>query len=152
MLTYDDPRRQLLAHYPEHQRSAIANLFLFAVRRGAGDPEAVLAAVLAELRGRLGTWGREDQAVRAQLATLMQHRADALDFAGWTIDWESLPREERERQKGERGDRHRRQWTDNQPPTEKQVGYLRSLGYTGEVRSKTHASQLIGELKRARVA
>lgn len=149
MLTHDDPRRQLLSHYPEHQRSAMANLFLFAVRRGAGDPEAVLATALADLRGRLGTWGREEGTVRAQLATLMQHRAAALNFAGWALAWESLPREERERQKAQRGDQHRQRYLDTLEPTERQVRFCRSLGWSGAIESRAHASEIIDRLKGA---
>ena len=143
---------RILAHYPENQRSQGATACLFAVRRGAGNPAAVRAAVLAEVRGRLGARGREDAAMRTQRATLMQHRADALNFAGWALDWAALPREERERQQGERGDRHRREGMDTQPAPPTQRDSLRARGYTSEIRSKAHASQLIGGPRRGRVA
>ncbi|MCX7601462.1 MAG: hypothetical protein N2Z75_05910 [Meiothermus sp.] len=36
---------------------------------------------------------------------------------------------------------------ETQPPTEKQLAYLRALGHTGEVANRLEASRLIEQLK-----
>ncbi|MDP9374283.1 MAG: hypothetical protein M3Q65_17870 [Chloroflexota bacterium] len=149
---YDDPRRSFLAHVPEELRSQITNVLLARVRVGAHSPQTVIDDALRRLRERVGGWGREDPNVREMLGLLIRHRADALLFAAWCIEWEQLPAAEKERQKASRGEEYRHRWLDEQPPTPKQIGYCRSLGYTGEIRSKRHASELIDGLKRARAS
>ncbi len=149
---YDDERRRFLGHVPDPLRSPIANVVLGSVRAGAHAPEAAVDDAVRRLRGRLGGWGQEDPAVRQMLALLLQHRADALLFAEWCLEWERLPAAEKGRQKAVRGEEHRRQWLEDQPPSAKQVGYCRSLGYLGEIRSKRHASELIDRLKHARAS
>jgi hypothetical protein len=49
------------------------------------------------------------------------------------------------RRKSLRGARYREEWMATQPPTERQLAYLRRLGWTGPVVSKAEASQLIDE-------
>ncbi len=149
---YDDRRRLFLACVPEGLRSQITNVLLARVRAGAHSPEAVVDDALRRLRERIGGWGKEDPAVRQMLALLLRHRADALAFASWCVEWERLPADEKERQKAARGEAHRRQWLEEQPPTVKQCDYLRALGHAGEVKSKRHASELIDQLKRRRAS
>lgn len=152
MSMFDDPRRALLAHAPERLRSQIVNALLWEVRAGAHLPAGVIDGAIRGLRVRLGDWGREDPQARELLALLLQHRADALAFAAWCIEWERLPVAEKERQRAARGEEHRQQWLGEQPPTVKQIDYCRTLGYTGEIHSKRHASELIDGLKRARAS
>jgi len=51
------------------------------------------------------------------------------------------------RRKSLRSARYRAQWLATQPPTEKQLAYLRVLGHYGPVVSRAEASRLIDELK-----
>jgi hypothetical protein len=37
---------------------------------------------------------------------------------------------------------------EQQPASDKQIAYIRALGFTGDVLSKAHASELIERLKR----
>ena len=145
-------QRIFLDSFPPARRSYVANTFLHAVRAGARTPEQVLAAVEAELRAvhiRAQRWGGVDTIDRTKdiYAALNEHHDDALAFAAWAISWEALPPAERERQKQAKGEAHRRAWMEQQPATEKQVAYVRALGFTGEVTSKAHASQLIDQLR-----
>lgn len=141
--------RALLEHFPQPRRSAIANLFLNEVRRGAGEtPEQVRVAVMMELTDRLRRaanyqWADEYTRVAEFIRILHAHEPAARQYAQWALDWESLPPEERERQKGERSAQHLSAAMDRQPPTEKQVGYLRKMGYDGPIDSKAHAAALI---------
>ena len=149
---YDDPRRVFLDLVPEGHRSQALNILLARARDGVGTPHAIYDGALANVRGRLGGWGAEDPALRAILGLLLRHRAEALDLCAWCLDWERLSPAEKARAKAARGEEHRRAYHDAQPPTRKQLDYLRALGHRGEVRSKQHASELIDGLVKGRVA
>ncbi len=150
--------RDFLELLPQPQRSTVANVFLNQVRRNphliaatavpSVRPNAVLILVREELQGRCrraraGGWYDELAKVGKWLALLDRHQGQALAYAQWCLDYEALPREERERQKRQKAEQYRTASMDCQPPTEKQVSYLRRLGYTGRLDSKAHASSLI---------
>jgi hypothetical protein len=61
-----------------------------------------------------------------------------------TIGFTATP--ERQRLKRERAEGYRQQRRAEQPPTERQVSYSRSLGYHSEVMSRLHSSRLIDQL------
>ncbi len=143
-----DDGRALLERFPNARRSYVANTLLYAVRAGARTPAEVLAAVEHELREtakRSRRWGFTDTVERTEAvySILNEYHDEALAFAAWAIAWEALPPAERERQKKAKGAPHRQAYLDTQPATDKQVAYIRSLGYQGVVTSKGHASRLI---------
>lgn len=143
--------RAFLLHFPERERSAVANLFLLQVRRGASDPAEVVARATTEARGRLQRAVQYNDAlwyakVQEILDALQDYPEEAADLARWAIEWESLPHDERERRKAERGQQYKRQWMAHQPATEKQMAYLHRLGYRGPVASRQQASELIDRL------
>ncbi len=150
--------RTLLDHFPQHQRSTISNLFLAQIRSGYPPPghahagawtargvrDAVLLALGARLQrafrhGRGGDYARD----AAILRVLHDQGGAALAFAAWALARAALPREERERRKQGRAREHIAAWMDHQPPTDKQVAYLRRMGYAGPIDSTAHASALI---------
>ncbi len=148
-----DDGRALLERFPNARRSYVANTFLYAVRAGARTPAKVLADVeheLSETAKRSRRWGFTDTVERTETmySILNEYHDDALAFAAWAIAWEALPPGERERQKRAKGAPHRQAYMEQQPATDKQVAYIRSLGYQGVVTSKAHASTLIEQLKR----
>jgi hypothetical protein len=145
--------RALLDRFPNARRSYIANTFLYAVRAGARTPGKVLADVehaLSETAIRSRRWGFTETVERTEAvySILNEWHDEALAFAQWAIDWEALPPSERERQKRAKGEVHRQAYMEQQSATDKQVSYIRSLGYHGPVTSKAHASTLIEQLKR----
>ena len=145
--------RALLERFPNARRSYVANTFLYAVRAGARTPGKVLADVeheLSETAKRSRRWGFTDTVERTEMvySILDEYHDEALAFAAWAIRWEALPPAERERQKQAKGAPHRQAYMEQQPATEKQVAYIRALGYHGPVTSKAHASTLIEQLKR----
>jgi hypothetical protein len=145
--------RALLERFPNARRSYVANTFLYSVRSGARTPAKVLADVeheLSETAKRSRRWGFTDTVERTEevYAILNEFHDEALAFAAWAIRWEALPPAERERQKQAKGAPHRQAYMEQQPATDKQVSYIRSLGYHGAVTSKAHASTLIEQLKR----
>jgi hypothetical protein len=150
---YADPRRtDFLGLVPESLRSQASNVVLARYRAGAATPSAIYYAAIEHLRDRLGGWGNEDGNVRAILGLLVRHRAEALAYCAWAIDWEQLSPAEKDRLKAARGEEYRQAYQEAEPPTGKQRAYLRRLGYQGEPRSKRHASELIDQLLRGRAA
>jgi|GEM_PF-2252605 len=144
--------RALLERFPNARRSYVANTFLYAVRAGARTPGEVLADVehaLSETAIRSRRWNFTDTIERTEevYGVLNEHHDEALAFAAWAIAYEALPLGERERQKAEKGAVHRQAYLEQQPATDKQVAYVRSLGYHGVVTSKAHASELIDQLR-----
>jgi len=136
--------RDFLNHFEVRQRGHIANLFLDPVRRGQDEPHRIVSAVRHEAllkKLKYQRWGNVAGVQRMEHIVLMIdfHFSEALDYASWAVWWESLSAEERRRLKAER-------WMAEQPATEKQTNYLRSLGYAGEIESKLQASELIDRL------
>ena len=152
-----DTRRAFLERFPEHLRSQIANTFLCAIRAGVTTEadvvyrveRAYLCRLDAGERVRDGLARRRAQAV---LDALTAHPEQAVAFAAWCLEWESLPAEERKRRKRCRSEEHRRQWLAEQPPTGRQVAYARLLGHDGPIESKADASRIIDSLKAGKVA
>ena len=143
-----DSSRILLDSFAERERSLVANIFCHAARAGAQTPAAVLAAVRSDVEHRIRSAPyQRDQMVR--LRNLLD-TDDAQAFARWVLTWEALSFAEKDRIKQQRGAEHRQRWMATQPPTERQVKYLRVLGYQGEVESKAQASELIDRLLRSR--
>ena len=146
--------RRFLERFEPRQRSYIANLFLHQVRRGVTDPQRVYSGVRfdvsrqanrARLYGRILTVDRNG----AILNALDEYRDEAIDYAKWAIEWDNLPDDEKQSIKRERSEVFIRERMAEQPPTDKQIKYLRSLGWQGEIESKLFASQKIDELLKA---
>jgi hypothetical protein len=149
----DDPRRTtFLDLVPESLRSQTSNVVLARIRAGAATPTATYYDAIEKLRDRLGGWGAEDPNVRAILGLLVRHRAEAIGYCGWALDWEQLSPAQKDRLRASRGEEYRKAYQEGEPPTEKQRAYLRRLGYQGEPRSKRHASELIDQQLRGRAA
>jgi hypothetical protein len=143
----NDSDRAFLEHFPANQRSTVSNLFLRQVRDGRTSPDSVRAGVYAEMRERLEgpRWrGYDDSKDRLILDMLRTHYDDSVAYAGWCIAYEKLTPEEKQRWKNSRPGPD----LDNIAPSEKQVRYVRSLGYHGPIDSMKHASALIEIYKR----
>lgn len=149
----NDPRRDdLLERVVITRRSTLVNDGLAITRAGEDRPAEVVAALLERVERRIADAERYGDKLAAYewtnaLDALTRPRQQALAFGAWLIDWAAASAEERARVKAGRGEQHRRAYFEQQPPTPKQLEYLRGLGHTGEVRSKAHASELIDHLK-----
>jgi hypothetical protein len=133
----------------------ISNLFHHAVRDGATTPALVVHAVQAALARRLrhATPPRNatDETLHAVWQALQIAPQDAYAYAQSVLDWESLPRAERERQKQERGRHFQQEYMARLPVTPQQQAFLRTLGHTGEPpANRAEASILIDGLLSAR--
>jgi hypothetical protein len=144
MMTDDD--RAFLDRFPANRRSHVANIFLREVRAGNHSPQSICIAVFAALRrGILYATGHGWDTERDQfiLDTLLAHGAAARAYAGWCIEYEQLPPEEKKRRKQASTAEGIGLWQEQQQPTEKQINYLRHVGYTGPINNRRHASSLI---------
>lgn len=152
-----DPR-DLMDLFPQRERGTIAQRFYDAVRGGVRDADAVVAWVHAWLRTDIARcressssdwpgWAerRAEQAERDEIwaEKLLMHPAETRAFAQYVIEREQLPRAVREAEKQARSVEYARAYMAQQPPTDKQLAYLRKLGHRGEVGSKAEASELI---------
>lgn len=148
ILSHEEAKRLYLSYFPHSQRSGAINHLLEAVRAGCDEPNQVVGFALERARYK-SQWS--DYA-RLFLA-LAELDLDAI-FAGarWGLWWESLSIAEKAAYRRPQQERAIQAWMEGQPPTERQMAYLKSLGYTGpEPSSRAEASRLIESLKRVGV-
>jgi hypothetical protein len=150
-----DARDTFLAHFPQNKRGTLANWFLEPIReRRATTPRAVLMSVLDMLRRRLSKdWVSEQSSSDAThtIAVCSAHEAEALAFAAYYLSYAQLPDDERNAIKQSQREEYKAVWMAEHPPTEKQLDYLRGLGYTGDTpTSRQAASEAIDRLVSAR--
>jgi hypothetical protein len=147
--------RDWLAQWPVARRSLISNLFHYAVRDGARTPALVVHAVQSVLHRRLryvtSLHNTTDETLHAVWQSLQVAPQGAYAYAQSVLDWEALPRAERERQKQERGRHFQQQYMAQLPVTAQQHAFLRTLGHTGKPpANRAKASTLIEGLLSAR--
>src|SRR5205823_634194 len=103
-----------------------------------------MALRVGERRGDGWANPPEHERLAPVASALTTDGAGALAYAAWVLWWEAMPDVERERLKAERARVYQLQAMGTQAPTERQIGYLRSLGYRGPApASKAEASALI---------
>ena len=135
-------RLTYLSYFPHNQRATATNFLLEAVRAGCNAPHQVVGYALE-------TACRRYHLEAAQTLFLLSHLDPEALLAGarWALWWESLPPEEKRRFREGRAEEAIARWMAEQPPTEKQLRYLASLGYRGPTpANRLEASRLIDEL------
>lgn len=140
---YDGP---FLEIWPAARRSLIVNQFCYAVREGAKNADAVLAAVNADAEKRIEA-GYETQLDSQKVLLLSLGTVEARKFAEFILWRESLPYEEKQRLKDEAGHDYRMAWMEKKPATEKQLKYLEALACHVIPANMAEASQLIEKYK-----
>lgn len=148
----EDAQRAFLAHFPDNEKSWITNVFLAAVRSGANTVDAVYTSVEVSLRERLRHAAKRRDKIDHEktdhaVYNFEHYPEEACDFAEWALAWERLTPAEKAERKAENAKPHIRAYHEGQPPTDRQVAYCRSLGHTGPITSKAHASAIIETLK-----
>jgi hypothetical protein len=93
-------------------------------------------------------WCRDQPERREKILSVIRtlEQPEARECARWYTHYERLSPEAKARLKEQRAEEGRRAWMSTQPPTDKQLAYLRSLGYAGEVPDRLRASELIDRL------
>jgi hypothetical protein len=141
------PGKRFLDHFDQCRRSWVTNQFCFAVREGTQTSEMVLAAVNSTIHHRITSssyTGDDRRKVVELLDCIRDHPEDALVFAQLIISREAVPTDVRDREKVARSAYHRDAWMATQPPTDKQITYLKQPGDVGEVPSnRLEATRLL---------
>jgi uncharacterized protein (DUF2336 family) len=142
-----------LKQFAECDRSTVTGFFCASFREWAeGVPS--IEDLLRSVCGRVLRAYREDNS-RAGLLETVYHslsRPDAEHFAQFIIRREQLPADVRSRLKAKQAAQFREEYMAKQPPTEKQLAYLRRLGCSRAPADRLEAAQLIDELTRRRAA
>jgi len=154
-IPFSEERETFLALFPTPKRGTIANWFLYPVRaQGATTPHAVLTCVVAMLcdrRDRAHRYGYDLNGADVMLDIITGHEREALGYAAWALAWEALPEDERDAIKQSQRQEHKDAWMADNPPSDRQIAYLRSLGYAGTPPATMHeASEAIDRLLSAR--
>jgi len=140
----EELKRLYLSFFPFPQRSGAANHVLGAVRAGCNEPNQVVGYCLECARQKLPY----SEVARLYLL-VYQLDPDAI-YAGarWALWWESLSPAEKAAYRKPRQEAAQKAWMEQQPATEKQIAYLRFLGYSGPTpANRAEASRLIETLK-----
>lgn len=151
MLTNWNYEGKFLQDYPKAGQGTITNWFCYAVRDGAKTVPEVLSAVEYTVQRKMPV--DDDYSLsNDDLITLLEHllNLEAEDFAAFIIERESLPADERERLKSASGKAYQQSYMANEPPTPKQLSYLKYLKCPTVPTSKLQASQLIDEILKAK--
>lgn len=125
-----------LAQFDRNYYGTIGDRFCRAVRAGHEDVQSILDWVANNLIGNNNPVWRQ--------VKLTCENGDAWDFAQHMLDRESLPYEEKQKLKETKRKVNVNYAMEQQPATEKQLAYLKSLGYRGTTDlSKLDARDLI---------
>lgn len=129
------------------QKGFVVNLFLYPYRNeGITDAAAICRYVYSrglEQRARHPYW-------QVVLDAMKDNRDIALGMAEWSVWWESLPDEKRQKIKSANHETYMLGWMEAQPPTDKQLEYLTALGCKETPETRLEASNLIEVYKSRR--
>lgn len=131
-----------LDQFPQNRKSTVTNKFLFTVRAGVEEPNAVVLAT----RRRCNAQFDGDIIQKIDFDQI-----GARSFAAWAVEYEKQPYEERQAQKETKAEQYREDFMATKPPSERQLAYLQALGYQGKPpETMKAASDLIEQKKRFR--
>lgn len=142
-------RDAFAAHFDTTREIPLVNkVFLDAIRGGAATVDAVYTRVEITLREGLRVAAKSRDTERHtkldNIIYFFEHfPEEACDYAGYYLWWETLTKAEKDAIRAEVKPQYIEEAMRHQPASEKQVSYLRSLGYNGQVLSKKHASDII---------
>lgn len=148
MLSHDTTRTAFAAHLTRDYEPLFNALVLRVIRQGPTTEDQAYTDVEVTLRERLRGAARfrnkEEHSKLDHIIYLFEHFPDeAYGYVAYYVAWERLTPDQKATIKSARAQEgignHQRQ----QPASEKQIAYLRSLGYSGPVASKKHASDII---------
>lgn len=141
----NDTRRKFLEYFPNNKRATVANEFLKPIRKDA--PIDAIQIVRAVENNCNPAGKRYDTGKNYICEAIRQFFSEALEYAKYCFDWEQLSYEEKDKIKRERGKTAILEHMEKEAPTEKQIKYLRSLGYVGAgPQSKGEACKLIDDI------
>jgi hypothetical protein len=146
-----DAHRAWLERLPESLRTVTAPWMHRAARSGATTSDAVLfgyGLIVGEHLARCWNTAAEQARLRPLVVAVQGHLVGARACAAWVLAWEHPPAAEQHRRKAERGRPHQQEAMAAGSPSERQVAYLRLLGYAAPApTTMVEASHLIDTWK-----
>ena len=134
--------RDFLDLLPPKMRSLAANMFLEAIRFGIMEPDQACETIIATARHE--KYPRKNKLFIADHIEKFPFEAGSL--INYYLEWENLSTEQKEAARIEQSKDFRLMHMANLPPTEKQIQYLRKLGYKGSIGNREQASEMIDKL------
>jgi hypothetical protein len=141
----ESAKENFLAQWPQNKRATIMNQILASIRDGhASTPTQMIEWLRSDIIRRVSKPYADSDAKNAQF-TLMRVIAEPsmTPMCEYCLWWESLPYDEKQQIKRTRGTDYAKQAMAGQPPTEKQLKYLKALGCDDIPASKAQASEWI---------
>ncbi|HPZ09021.1 MAG TPA: hypothetical protein PL110_12960 [Candidatus Eremiobacteraeota bacterium] len=136
----NDSRRKFLEYFEPSKRSTVANTFLSPIRKGVTDPDLIITEVYEK--------ARRDKEKHYISDTIFSYLSEAFKYVSYLHDWEHLPDSEKQYYKNIQAKKAVKAYMAKEAPTEKQLSYLKVLGYTGPApETKADASELISTIK-----
>jgi nitroreductase len=136
----NDLRRKFLEYFEPAKRSTVANTFLTPIRKGMTDPDLIITEVYEK--------ARRDKEKHYISDTIFSYLSEAFKYVSYLQDWEHLPDSEKQYYKNIQAKKAVKAYMAKEKPTDKQLSYLKALGYTGPApESKADASELISTIK-----
>lgn len=149
--TLDIDAKVFLENWQQNDRSTVSNWFHNAVRAGHRTPGAVCDAVRIEADQRSRHLAisnypnhNDHERIRILREQFASNKHAAERYARYVIAYEALPPSERAKLKSDKGSKFAIAAMESKPASEKQIGFLRSMGYEGDApKSAAEASRLI---------
>lgn len=138
-----------LQQFPESRRSGIANWFHYAARREVTTPQDLLSEVARTLEHSL-LWSGLPPEARRHMEQVCEalFQPHAQNYAQSVLSRESLPPDTKQHHKQLRSRHFMAQRLATRPPTDRQLAYLKTLGYRGKAPTTAlDASQAIDRLR-----
>lgn len=136
----NDSRRKFLGYFEPAKRSTVVNIFLSQIRKGMTNPDIIITEVYEK--------ARKDRDKHYISDTIFKYLSDAFKYVSYLFDWEHLPDSEKQYYKNIQAKKAVKAYMAKEKPTDKQLSYLKALGYTGPAPdSKAEACELISTIK-----
>jgi hypothetical protein len=142
----EEHRKAFMEKFPEDKRNIVTQIFCTGVRIGNKNISDLLLYANNEAAVRSLDYARDANQEAMKLLLELIHTEEVRNFANFILWREALPQEERIKLKAKQSATYVNAKMEGEPPTDKQLKYLVSLGCKEVPTNKLRASQLISEL------
>ena len=133
---------QFLEQFETKYRGTIGDQFCRIIRQGHKLPTQIIWVMQRNCENRMRSSDDHSQFYE-QLYFALSQPNDAVEFVEFLLERENLSWEEKQKLKSEWQAENKNSWQKSQPPTEKQLNYLKALHCETIPENKFEASQLI---------
>lgn len=142
-------KEDFLAKWPQNKRATVMNQFLGAIRHGAKTIKDIGGWLVSDATRRFYSPYADVETKAAQWRLMgIESDHDFQAMCEYCLWWESLTSDEKQKIRLERGGDYAKKVMATQPPTDKQLDFLKGLGCFDIPKSKAEASEWIERFKR----